>query len=881
MEEQTAHILITSGWRVRELPREGASPTTELHWLPARIPGQIHLDLARAGVIPDPFYRMYERDVAWVDETDWLYETSFTLADPMPEHAYLRFDGLDTLAEITLNGELLGKTENMFIPHEFLVTGKLRPGENTLQVALRSALRVGRERQKAWDDAGNATMKFQWFHWGPRAFVRKAQYMYGWDWGPELVSAGIWRPVELVVVPVARILDWKYDVTFQGESATVAFQAEIERAPAAENRPLAFQVDFRWVGDRGNRTSEGLPEPHSVAIPAGATSAQITVEIQNPRRWWPRLTVRPGELAQSALYGIELSVRDGDTVVAKREAKIGLRTIELIQDMDPDGKGQGFKFRVNGQDTFMKGANWIPADSFPARLRHEAFPEPNGDRYIDFEGKPYTDLFRYESEYENRVDGLVQMAADSGFNMLRVWGGGLYESEHFYDLCDELGLLVWQDFPYACSYYPDTGEYAKEAHEEAVVAVRRIRNHASLVLWCGNNENLTMYESNWTGNRPPRYLGEHIYDEVLPAVLRVEDPKTPYIPSSPFGGKDANSPDFGDRHNWDVWHGVGDWVHYAQDRSRFCSEFGFASSCGLAAWNACLAPADKWPQSPAVQWHDKTRKGYETYFGLFTLHHVVPQTLEDLVYYTQINQAEALKYGVEHYRRNKGRCWGTLYWQINDCWPVQSWSVIDYLGVPKAAYFASRRFYAPVLLTLFKVQDENVAQVHLVSDLLTGIDGIVTVAIESFDGTLLAKEEFTGSVGANGVGLIGQVDLSPAKGREAETYVYASFKAKAANQPPDTEAFLFLSEPKALRLTNPGVSFTVREEGRGCVIRLQAVRFAPYVWIEIEQTDRADIVQLSDNFFHLRANETREVWLSRIGGVRLSDVLGRIRLRTL
>lgn len=881
--EETTHRLIDTGWRVRELPRESASPTTVLNWLPAQVPGNIHLDLARAGVIPNPFYRMYERDVAWVDECDWQYETSFTLSDPLPAHAYLRFDGLDTIAEIALNGEALGTTENMFIPHEFLVDGKLQAGENTLQVSFRSALRIGRERQKAWNDAGNDTTETHWNNWGPRSFVRKAQYMYGWDWGPELVSCGIWRPVELISVPVARILDWKYDVEFAGDKAVVSVEADVERAPNALDTPLAFRAALPFVSNNGDRFTEGLPGPVAVDVPGGAKQAKVRakITIDNPRLWRPRGMEKPGKAVESALYGAELALLAGEKTVAARKVKIGLRTIELVRENDPDGKGQGFKFRVNGRDVFAKGANWIPADSFPARLRDEAYPEPNGDRYIDPQGNPYTGMFRYETEHLQRIESLVRTAADAGYNMLRVWGGGLYESEHFYDLCDEVGMMVWQDFPYACAYYPDTGVYAEEAGREARAAVRRIRNHASLAIWCGNNENLTMFQGNWSGNRPARYLGEHIYNEVLPGVLRQEDSKTAYIPSSPQGGEDANSPDYGDRHNWDVWHGVGDWVHYAKDRSRFCSEFGFASSCGMATWDSCLAPADKWPQSPAVQWHDKTRKGYETYFGLFTLHHVVPQTLEDLVYYTQINQAEALKYGIQHYRRNKGRCWGTLFWQINDCWPVQSWATIDYLGVPKAAHYASRRFYAPVMLTLFKAEDKNIAQVHLVSDLSVPIDGAVTATIETFDGAVLAREEFSGSVETNGVGLIGEMNLSAASGRERECYVYAVFLPRAGAQEPGHEAFLFLAEPKEMRLTNPGVSFALREEADRCVITLQSLRFAPYVWLDVEQSDYADIIQMSDNFFHLRAGETKEVWLSRRKGVRLADVLGRIKVRTL
>ncbi len=819
-----------SMWRVREIPPENLPVHNRLPWLPAEVPGCVHLDLMRAGVIPDPFVRFQEHDVAWVDDRDWVYEATFTAAAPSP-NMFLRFGGLDTVAEITLNGILLGTTDNMFIPHEFPVGDKVVAGENHLEVTFRSAMRVGAERQAAWNaNSENATLPYHWDNWNPRAFVRKAQYQYGWDWGPVLRGCGIWQPVELITVPVARLGDWQHSVEFTEDGkALVTVTAEVERMPGQENTPLALAVSL---------SGEWMETP----VPNGQRTATAILTVENPQYW------QPNGVGRADHYGLQLLLCGPANIKVydSKRAVIGLRTIELLHEPDADGKGEGFKFRVNGSDIFMKGANWIPEDSFPTRIT--------------------------EAKLRERIG----QARDAGFNMLRVWGGGFYESDMFYSLCDEMGILVWQDFPYGCSYYPDTGEYAEAAKLEATAAVKRLRHHASLALWCGNNENLTMYEGNWTGTRPPRFLGDHFYQEILPAVVAAENPETPYWPGSPYGGPDANSADFGDCHNWDVWHGRGDWVHYTENDSRFCSEFGFAASCSLRAWDTCLAPSDKHPYSAAVRWHDKTRKGYDVYLGMVDIHFPKAVTLEDLVYYTQCNQAEALKFGIEHYRRRKGRNWGTLFWQLNDCWPVQSWAIIDSEGEPRAAYFAAKKFYAPVLLSL--VRDGERAKAHLVSDVLSPVSGSLTFTLATLDGDLLATETQTVGVGPNGAAEVASFPLTAASGREREVYVYAQFTADDGSTTADN--LLLLAEPKDLKTASPALSLTVAEEDEAFVLTVTAQKFAPYVWLR--RSDNGPLAQVSDNFFHLRPGETRTLTLPKSADLSTADdVRGRLVLRSL
>ncbi|HEX8918463.1 MAG TPA: glycoside hydrolase family 2 protein, partial [Chloroflexota bacterium] len=523
---KTMATTLDSGWHVRQASPSDFNPSLDLPPLPAQVPGHIHLDLQRAGVIPDPFYRLQERDVAWVDDVDWTYETTFDLKSVTNGDLYLRFLGLDTVAEICLNGRRLATTDNMFIPHEFDIRPFIRQGENSLAVTFRSARRVGRERLEAWS-ARHPALRVHHSMWDARSFVRKAQYMFGWDWGPILLSCGIWRPVELLAVPVARITDWHYEAVLESDGATVRIETEIERATGRLDEPLTLLAQ-----------GEGMSSA-SVMIPTGntRTTMSLTLNVPGARRWSPD---------DPHLYPVRLTMQSDETIVDERAVRVGLRTIELVRPPDRDGQGEGFVIRVNGENHFCKGANWIPADSFPSKT--------------------------YDNEASLRP--LLSAAREAGCTMLRVWGGGMYESETFYALCDELGLLVWQDFPYACAYYPDDSEALDVAAAEAMSEVRRIRVHPSLALWCGNNENHQMYADNWQGLNPPSFLGESIYETVLPDVVATHDPATPYWPSSAYGGQNPNSPDVGDRHNWNVWHGEGieggDWPQYAEDRARFC-----------------------------------------------------------------------------------------------------------------------------------------------------------------------------------------------------------------------------------------------------------------------------------------------------------------------
>ena len=674
--------FLHEGWQFALLPwcePDAKLACSTLEWLPARVPGHIHLDLIEQGVIADPFERMNELGCQWVDEQEVSYRTHFEFEpDPSAPRRVLRFEGLDTVCRVYLNGAPIAEHRNMFVPLEVEVSACLVSGENLLEVRFDSAVKVGQKlRAEYFAEHGlpDTTARFD-----ERSFVRKAQYMYGWDWGPRLVSAGIWREVTLLEY-AARIHD-VHVIQSHSEDGTV-------------------RVEARTTADAGV-----IVHVFS-ACPLRIGDGEVA-HLPRPERWYPH------GLGSQSLYtldtylcptGFDAALLPADVATAEahlaaialdqRVTKIGIRTLRLLQEADEHGRS--FEFEVNGERLFMLGANWIPDHSFPSRVTRRALRE------------------RLES------------ARDAGMNMLRVWGGGLYESDDFYELCDELGLLVWQDFPFACAYYPDTGEFCESLREEASVNVRRLRNHASLALWCGNNENLTMWQNKWGGeeHQPHRYFGEHLYDEILPKVLRELDPERPYIPTSPQGGeKDANSGGTGDQHYWDVWHGRGDWPHYRDSGARFSSEYGFASSCSMRAWRAVFAPRAQGAvrdldvittssrasvRDPVVRWHDKTAKGYEVFLAYVALHYPVAQSLEEWVYFSQLNQRDALRCALEHYRRSE-LCRGSLIWQLNDCWPVQSWSLIDAEAQPKSAWFELRRLHAPRLLSITLTSDD--AELH-------------------------------------------------------------------------------------------------------------------------------------------------------------------------
>jgi beta-mannosidase len=634
--------------------------------------------------------------------------------------------------------------------------------------------------------------------------------MWGWDWGPRLRGCGIWRDVRLVRVPVARIDEWSWAATFDDAGAATV--------------DVRVRVDGDASEVVGALHGHGVDLTEQAAVIDGVAALRFVVT--DPVRWWP------AGAGDQALYDLSVAVASANTVVDALAARVGLREVALVRE--PDAAGESLLLRVKGVAIIGKGANWIPDDSFPSRTTPE------------------------------RERAVLEMARDCGMNMIRIWGGGLYESESWYDACDELGLLVWQDFPYACALYPDDDATAAAAAAEATVAVKRLRNHTSLALWCGNNENQWLASFGIYGKNE-RVLGDRLYDDVLPAVVAKHDPSRPYWPSSPWGsGPNPSGDHDGDSHYWNVWHGEGDWVHYAKCTSRFVSEFGFSGPPALETLTEVLDPGDLGVDTPAMRWHDKTNKGYETYLGYIALHYPAPQTLPDLVYYGQLNQAAAMRFGIEHFRRLRPHTMGTLAWQLNDCWPVQSWAWVDYRLRPKAAWYAAKRFYAPLLLSLVRDGDRVVA--HLVNDTVDGRSGTLRLRAIDADGT----EVWSTKADATIAGLDSQAVFDAALPTEVldasrRTLVHSTFD--------DVEASLLLAEPKDLLLGTPRIVVSVEDDH--VTLSTDGLALSVMLWL-----DGVDATW-SDNFFDLLPGEPRTVSVQSATPLAATELASRLRFRTL
>ena len=815
---RTTSTPLRDGWSFRQVaaPRIPNSDTAQ--WLPAIVPGHVHADLQRNGVIPDPFLRMYERAVQWVDEVDWVYRCTFDVADATKgARRLLHFAGLDTVATIRLNGTEVGRSDNMLVPVEFDVTDTAVVGENLLEVELASAQRVGDERLAAAAAADEeiATLTAARSALLSRSMVRKAQYMYGWDWGPQLRSCGIWQDVFLVTVPVARIDGVRWSARFEGEDRCVVDVVADVDGPAPE-------VTVRIQG-HGAELSE------TVTVSDG--QARVGLAVDEPKRWWP------AGLGGQPLYDLSIAIVDAGEVVDERRLRVGLREIELVRE--PDEFGESFFFRVNGLPIFAKGANWIPDHSLPSQATRA------------------------------RVRDLVDLARGCGMNMLRIWGGGLYESEDFYDACDEFGILVWQDFPYACAYYPDDDATCDAAAEEATQAVRRLRNHTSLALWCGNNENQWLHAIGAYGRASARLLGERLYDSVLPDVVAAEDPGRPYWPSSPFGsGPNPSGEADGDCHDWNVWHGEGDWTNYLKCQARFVSEFGFSAAPAKLTLEEVLSPTDLGVDTPGMRWHDKTNKGYETYLGYIRLHYPDPQSLDDLVYYSQLNQADAMRFGIEHFRRLRPRTMGTLAWQLNDCWPVQSWAWVDHRLRPKAVWYAARRFYSELLLSL--VVDGSTLAAHLVNDGAAAHEGSVRLEALDATGGVVWSNETASRVSAMSSVEAVRIDLPPEViDRRHELVIRGAFG--------DVTSSAFLCEPKELRLPVPVVQARVTGDGESCVVTLTSDVLALRTMVSLEGAE----ARWSDNVLDVVPGQPVDLVVTPERPISAADLEARLRTRSL
>ncbi|MGI6701762.1 MAG: beta-mannosidase [Christensenellales bacterium] len=797
-------IELNGEWKFREA---GADK-----WLTATVPGCNYTDLLNIGVIPDPFIGVNEKDLLWVGEKDWEYFKEFTVNKEFLDNdfIYLKISALDTLASVFINGSPVLTADNAFRIYDIDIKPYLTAGANEIKVVFLSPVNYIREGQKIVKYPYNNTGI------GGAPHIRKPQCHFGWDWGPVLPVSGISGDIFIEGVKLGRIIDVR--VLQEHLIDKVRLNVALTVRHFIKENHLDADVILTAPGGKESAYSAKVTDEYTA----------LTIDIDNPVLWecngMSDREVQP-------LYNVKVVLKHKGEALDTKSLNIGLRTIVL--NAFPDKYGRSFEFVVNGVPVFMRGANWIPGDSFISRFGKE------------------------------KTDYLIKSCRDANMNMLRVWGGGWYESEEFYDACDKYGILVWQDFMFACMAYDFCNtDFIRNVLNEVTDNVLRLRNRASLALWCGNNE-IEMMSKLWILRRGFIRSGKDFFYRILPEAVNALDGVTPYWYSSPSSGtyiKNPNSDNTGDTHLWQVWHGLKPYSYYRKKFSRFCSEFGFESLPDIETIEKFADKEDSDIKSPVMLSHQKCVSGNDKILYYLTTRFFIPQEFTDLVYLSQISQMECVRDATEHFRRHTGRCMGALYWQLNDCWPVSSWSSVDYYGRWKALMYEARKFNAPVAISI----DDNKTLMRVVAVNDTGkpFKGSLNVRVMSFDGNELFIEKIVLNIPPLSALTVYQRDykelVSGVKDR-------AVFIAEIDNDPMTRRTALFVKEKDAA-FSKPEYDISVKETDGIAEISLKSNTYARYVMVKVAGID----APLSDNYFDLIPNETKKITFAP-NGLKIGD----------
>jgi len=775
----------------------------ENKWLTASVPGTVHLDLMNNKLIPDPYKDENEKKVQWVENEDWDYQTVFKISAKELENqnADLIFHGLDTFSEIYLNGKLLKKTDNMFRTWKIPVKNYLKVGNNILQIKFKSSVHIGKDLAKKVP----FTMPES-----PRSFVRKAQYQFGWDWGPRLVTAGIWKDVKLNFWNQAKMENVKVEQkNLTEQTANLNIHAQIF---AEQSGKYSFLINN---------------ETHDVSLQEGSNKISIPFQIANPKLW------QPNGWGEPTLYDLKVSLKKDSKTLSSKSERIGLRTVELIQEKDE--KGKSFYFKVNGNPIYAKGTNWIPSDSFTPRITKEKYKK------------------------------LIKDCKDANMNMIRVWGGGIYEDDEFYKACDENGILVWQDFMFAGSFYPSDEDFLNNVKEEVKDQVDRLQNHPSIALWCGNNE-IDEAIVNWGYQKQFKYSKEDslqvwkdykkVFHEVIPNAIKefATKDKSIYWETSPsIGWGHKESLTEGDSHYWGVWWGEFPFEIYNEKVPRFASEYGFQGMPSLETVKSMFSGnPDLSLENPTIKAHEKNARGFHIINEYMKRDYVVPNDFVKYNYVSQLLQARGMQIAIEAHRRAKPYNMGTLYWQLNDCWPVISWSSIDYLGNWKALHYQVKRsFENQVILTeekegfldFYGINDDlkNIEHVSLEMEVnkLNGENVLTAVSnqnqkldkIVKFDSTSIAE-------------LIGDLNKSE---------LFLNLILRGKDEKIIAESNHFFVKPKDLKLTKPNIK----------IKKISATEIEISTDVLAKDVYLIGNTHFSDNFFDLLPKTSKRITLSK------------------
>ncbi len=771
-----------------------------------QIPGTVLSGLLAAGKIKDPFYRTNEDATRALFWKDYVFTRTFDVDEELlaQQHIVLVCEGLDTLAEISINGTFLAKTDNMHRTWKFQAKKLLHPGKNEIQIVFRSVLRF------IEDYPYEAHKKINYIPCGSmkgNQLLRKAHSMFGWDWGPQTIDAGIFRDIYLQGYSHARIEDIRIH---QQHAKNVSVQTSITLSESVPGQKLCVEL-----------SEDGADKPLQTKLCKTNADGVAAVDfvIENPKLWWPN------DYGDQPLYIVRTTLLDeAGTSLESITRRIGLRTLTISQEKDE--WGNEFAFCVNGVKIFTRGGNYIPDDCLYTRIT------------------------------EKKLDYILESCRRAHFNCVRVWGGGYYPSDAFYDLCDEKGLIVWQDLMYACNVYDVTDAFAENCRQETYDNVRRLRHHASLGLWCGNNEIESAWDHWGDFQKETPYLRAdyiRLFEEVLPKAVQEADGETFYWHSSPSSGGCFDNPDDanrGDTHYWDVWHGQKPFTDYRKYFFRFCSEFGFQSFPCAKTVNSFTLEDDRNIFSRVMESHQKNdaANGKMLYYLSENLRY--PKDLTHLLYASQVLQGMAIKYGVDHWRRNRGRCMGTLYWQINDDWPAPSWSSIDYFGRWKALHYMAQKFYAPhaVSMTL----EDHRCHVYFSNESFETTEYSLTLSIRDLSGNVLETYETKGNSPAFSAIETAVVDICSWEDQKDDVFLEAVIHTKDQKVLKDVET---LVPYKYLNLKNPVISTEAEETNDAFILHISSDCFAPFVALDF---DDADVI-FSDNFFHLTDKTVQDI----------------------
>jgi beta-mannosidase len=800
-------VQLDRGWEFRQMP---SGQETANGWMPATVPGDVHLDLAANSKIPDPFFRDNEARLQWIEKENWEYRLSFDATPAMlsRSNVELVFDGLDAAAQVYVNGSLVLNADNMFRTWRVPVKSFLKAGKNQLRVVFPSPIKAAAEA--AARDPFRQSSKTE-----EKTYIRKAAYEYGWDWGPRLVTSGIWRPVRLEAWDRVRVADFairQRDVSKEG--AHVDAEVELEASAASDAR-----VRVQYTDDDAPVVTE-----RKVSLHQGRNVIDIPIEIRKPKLWYP------AGYGEQPLYEFTASVDTSAGPVGTRKIKAGLRSVSLHRQLDQWGRS--FEFIVNGIPVFAKGANVIPFDSFPSRVTTEHYRR------------------------------MLESARDANMNMIRQWGGGYYESDEFYSICDELGIMVWQDFMFGNDWQPGTYAFKQNIEAEAEDQVRRLRNHPSIVLWCGNNETELAY--NWA----PRvslpsgvrfymwqdYLTE--FSGILPRVVARLNAETPYWPSSPSADYEYLTDRFqsGDQHDWGVWHTRAPFTEYEKHHWRFVSEFGFQSFPELRTLESFTQSEDRGVSTPVMLAHQKANEGDSIIHDYMLKDYPEPKDFASFVYVSQVLQAEGIKIGAEQFRRNRHETMGALFWQLNDCWPVVSWSSIDYYGRWKALQYYARRFFAPILVSPHL--EEGSVKTYIVSDKTQAVQATLRARLMDFDGKVLLDESQPVAVAP----LVSKAYLDwPLKkltdaGASNTSQVFIEVELTAGNTLLSRN-IAYMAPTREVRLKPVKLAVDMTGSGGSYKVHITSPLLARSVYLSFGNLD----ARLSDNYFDLLPGESIDI----------------------